>query len=137
MSSKNTVDILDQDALIPYVTDLALALDRGDVVALSGDLGAGKTTFARALIRHLTGNPGLEVPSPTFTLVQAYDLPRFPLVHADLYRVTNPDELIEIGIDSLPDGAVLLIEWPDRGANVLPKDYWELSLAIDRERGPD
>jgi tRNA threonylcarbamoyl adenosine modification protein YjeE len=137
MSAKNTVEILDQDALLPYVTDLALALERGDVVALSGDLGAGKTTFARALIRHLAGDPTLEVPSPTFTLVQAYDLPKFPVVHADLYRVSNPDELIEIGLDSLPDGAVLLIEWPDRGPGVLPEDYWELSLSVDHDRGPD
>src|SRR4051812_9394749 len=126
MSSKLTVEIPDQGALLPYVSDLAVALDPGDVVALSGDLGAGKTTFARALIRHLAGNHDLEVPSPTFTLVQAYDLPKFPVVHADLYRVTNPDELIEIGIDNLADGAVLLVEWPDRGASVLPTDYWEL-----------
>jgi N-acetylmuramate 1-kinase len=131
------VEIPNEDALRPYVTDLALALDRGDVVTLSGDLGAGKTTFARALIRCLAGDPDLEVPSPTFTLVQAYDLPKFPVVHADLYRVTNPDELIEIGLDSLPDGAVLLIEWPDRATNVLPKDYWELALSVVPDRGAD
>jgi tRNA threonylcarbamoyl adenosine modification protein YjeE len=131
------VEIPNEEALRPYVTDLALVLDRGDVVTLSGDLGAGKTTFARALIRCLAGNPDLEVPSPTFTLVQAYDLPKFPVVHADLYRVTNPDELIEIGLDSLPDGAVLLIEWPDRATNVLPKDYWELALSVVPERGDD
>lgn len=137
MPESFTVEILSQDALRPHVCDLAVALERGDVVALSGDLGAGKSTFARALIRHLAGNPKLEVPSPTFTLVQAYDLPQFPLVHADLYRVADPDELIELGLDSLPEGAVLLIEWPDRAPGFLPKDYWELALSVEPERGDE
>ncbi len=131
------VEIPDQDALRPYVADLAAALQRGDVVALSGDLGAGKTTFARALIRHLAGDPELEVPSPTFTLVQAYDLSKFPVVHADLYRVTNPEELIELGLDSLPEGTVLLIEWPDRAPDFLPQDYWELAFQVAPERGDE
>jgi len=69
--------------------DVAAMLMPGDIVTLSGDLGAGKTTFARALIRHLAGDERLDVPSPTFTLVQTYALPRFPLVHGDLYRVWN------------------------------------------------
>ena len=137
MSSPLLVEIPNQDALYPYIADLAMALERGDVVTLSGDLGAGKTTFARALIRHLADNPELEVPSPTFTLVQGYDLPRFPVVHADLYRVTNPDELSELGLDSLSDGAVLLIEWPDRAPNILPENHWEFSLSVVPERGHD
>ena len=85
------------------------------MITLSGDLGAGKTTFARALIRHLAGDPTVEVPSPTFTLMQAYELPRFPLVHADLYRFGDPAELVELGFDDLPADAVMLLEWPDRG----------------------
>ena len=66
--------------------DIANSLQRGDIVTLSGDLGAGKTTFARALIRYLAGDALVEVPSPTFTLMQTYDLPQFTLVHVDLYR---------------------------------------------------
>lgn len=137
MSSPLLVELPNQDALDPYIADFAQVLEPGDVVTLSGDLGAGKTTFARALIRLLADTPELEVPSPTFTLVQTYDLPRFPVVHADLYRVANPDELGELGLDSLSDGAVLLIEWPERAPNILPESYWEFSLSIVPERGND
>jgi len=137
MASTFAVEIPNEEALRPIITDLAQALERGDVVALSGDLGAGKTTFARTLIRMLAGNAELEVPSPTFTLVQAYDLQKFPLVHADLYRVTNPHELIEIGLDSLPEGTVLLIEWPERAPGVLPENYWEFALSTDTARGAE
>src|SRR5437868_13988816 len=73
--------------------DLAMALEPGDLLTLSGDLGAGKTTLTRALIRHLALDEKIAVPSPTFTLVQIYDLPRFPLVHADLYRLSDASEL--------------------------------------------
>ncbi|HYJ44441.1 MAG TPA: tRNA (adenosine(37)-N6)-threonylcarbamoyltransferase complex ATPase subunit type 1 TsaE, partial [Xanthobacteraceae bacterium] len=69
--------------------DIANSLQRGDTVTLSGDLGAGKTTFARALIRYLAGDALVEVPSPTFTLMQSYDLPQFTLVHVDLYRLSG------------------------------------------------
>ena len=96
--------------------DIAAALEPGDLVTLSGDLGAGKTTFARALIRYLAGDDTIEVPSPTFTFVQTYELPRFTLVHADLYRLSGAAELAELGFDDLPDGAVVLLEWPDRAA---------------------
>ena len=90
------------------------------MLTLSGDLGAGKTTFARALIRYLAGDETVEVPSPTFTLMQTYELPRFPLVHADFYRVSGSAELAELGFDDLPEGAVVVVEWPDRAAGFLP-----------------
>src|SRR5262245_4576260 len=102
------------------MVDIASALKPGDMITLSGDLGAGKTTFARALIRHLAGDDTIEVPSPTFTLMQSYDLPQFPLVHADFYRLGGAAELAELGFDDLPDGAVVLVEWPDRAAGHLP-----------------
>ena len=104
----------------------------GDFVALSGDLGAGKTTLVRAMIAHLAGGAEIEVPSPTFTLVQTYDLPHFALVHADLYRLSGPDELAELGIDDLA-GAVVVMEWPDRAGDTLPADRIEVALALGPE----
>src|ERR1700756_3279299 len=117
-----TVTIPNEAALAAFMTDIAGALEPGDLVPLSGDLGAGKTTFARALIRYLAGDDAIEVPSPTFTFLQDYALPRFPLVHADLYRLSSAAELAELGFDDLPDGAVVLMEWPDRAAGLLPPD---------------
>src|ERR1700741_1798853 len=104
------------------MADLALLIGPGDVITLSGDLGAGKTAAARAMIRHLADDEGLEVPSPTFTLAQIYELAPFPLLHADLYRVNDASELEEIGLSPLPEGTVALIEWPDRAGNTLPPD---------------
>jgi hypothetical protein len=111
------------------MADLALLIGPGDVITLSGDLGAGKTAAARAMIRYLAGDDALEVPSPTFTLVQAYDLPPFPLLHADLYRVNDPTELEEIGLSPLPEGTVALIEWPERAPSALPADRIDISLS--------
>src|SRR5207253_11453455 len=102
----------------------------GDFVTLSGDLGAGKTTLVRTLIRYLAGDAAIEVPSPTFTLMQIYELPQFPLVHADLYRLSGPAELAELGFDDLPEGAVVLLEWPDRADGLLPPDRLDVSLTL-------
>jgi tRNA threonylcarbamoyl adenosine modification protein YjeE len=111
------------------MADLALLIGPGDVVTLSGDLGAGKTAAARAMIRYLAGDDGVEVPSPTFTLAQSYDLPPFPLVHADLYRVNDPIELEEIGLSPLPEDTVVLIEWPERAPAALPQDRIDIALS--------
>ena len=96
-----------------YGAAIALRLRAGDVVALTGGLGAGKTTLARAILAAL-GHEG-EVPSPTFTIIEAYDSPplRLAAVHADFYRLVDPAELAEIGLDDYREGAVLLAEWPD------------------------
>src|SRR6476660_7129025 len=110
--------------------DLTSILKPGALVTLSGDLGAGKTAFARALIRHLAADETLDVPSPTFTLVQTYALPRFAVVHADLYRVSHAGELTELGVDEAAENAVVLLEWPDRAAEVLPADRLDIAFTL-------
>ena len=94
-----------ETATANLMADLALLIGPGDVITLTGDLGAGKTAAARAMIRYLAADGGLEVPSPTFTLVQGYELPPYPLLHADLYRINDPAELEEIGLSPLPEGS--------------------------------
>jgi tRNA threonylcarbamoyl adenosine modification protein YjeE len=107
--------------------DLAMALRPGDLLALVGDLGAGKTTLARGLIRSLADDPGLDVPSPTFTLLQSYDL-RLPVHHADLYRLASRDDIDELGLEeALADGAVL-VEWPERAGDRLPGNAIRIEL---------
>jgi len=125
-----SVVLPDEHATRRLMVDVACALDPGDVVTLSGDLGAGKTTFARAMIRYLAGDETVEVPSPTFTLMQSYDLPRFPLIHADFYRLSGSSELAELGFDDLPEGAVVLLEWPDRAGGTLPPDRLDVTLTL-------
>jgi tRNA threonylcarbamoyl adenosine modification protein YjeE len=125
-----TVTLANEEATERFAADIAAGLDPGDLVTLSGDLGAGKTTFARALIRTLAGDDTIEVPSPTFTLMQTYELPRFPLVHADLYRLAGAAELAELGFDDLPEGAVVLLEWPDRAAGFLPPDRLDITFTL-------
>ncbi len=130
------VTLSDEEATVRFAGDIAAALEPGDLVTLSGDLGAGKTTFARALIRALGGDDTLEVPSPTFTFLQTYELPRFDLVHADLYRLAGASELAELGFDDLPDGAVVLMEWPDRAAGFLPADRFDITFTLAPTLGP-
>ena len=129
--------LANEAATAHLMADLALLLGPGDIVTLTGDLGAGKTTAARAVIRYLADDEELEVPSPTFTLVQAYDLPAFPLLHADLYRISAPDELEEIGLSPLPDGNVVLIEWPERAGAVLPPDRIDIAFSHSNELGAE
>ncbi|MBI5132853.1 MAG: tRNA (adenosine(37)-N6)-threonylcarbamoyltransferase complex ATPase subunit type 1 TsaE [Rhodopseudomonas palustris] len=124
-----SVALANETATARLMAEVALLIGPGDVVTLSGDLGAGKTAAARALIRYLAGDDELEVPSPTFTLVQSYELPPFPLLHADLYRVEDPSELEEIGLDPLPDGTVALIEWPERAPGAMPTDRIDIALS--------
>jgi len=121
--------LANETATAHLMADLALLIGPGDVITLSGDLGAGKTAAARAMIRYLAGDDTVEVPSPTFTLAQTYDLPSFPLVHADLYRVNDPIELEEIGLSPWPDGTTALIEWPERAPGALPADRIDIALS--------
>jgi tRNA threonylcarbamoyl adenosine modification protein YjeE len=135
--SSFVVALADERATERLVADIAAALEPGDLVTLSGDLGAGKTTFARAMIRHLAGDPAIAVPSPTFTLMQIYELPRFPVVHADLYRLDAPGELQELGFDDLPEGAVVMLEWPDRAAGFLPGDRLDIAFTLAPSLGSE
>jgi tRNA threonylcarbamoyl adenosine modification protein YjeE len=118
-----------ETATAHLMADLALLIGPGDVITLSGDLGAGKTAAARAMIRYLAGDDTIEVPSPTFTLAQSYDLAPFPLIHADLYRVNDPMELEEIGLSPLPEGTLALIEWPERAPDALPEDRIDIAFS--------
>ncbi len=129
-SSTWDVVLPDEGATGRLAMDLAMMLAPGDMVALSGDLGAGKTTLARALIREIAGDARLEVPSPTFTLVQMYDLPRGRLVHADFYRIESTEEIEEIGWSEMADGAFVLVEWPDRARGLLEPDRLDISISM-------
>ena len=127
----------DEAATAHLMADLALLVGAGDIITLSGDLGAGKTTAARAMIRYLADDEELEVPSPTFTLVQAYDLLSIPLLHADLYRISDASELEEIGLQPFPDATVVLIEWPERAGDALPPDRIDIAFSHSNELGAE
>lgn len=106
---------------------LAGMLRNGDCVALEGEMGAGKSTFARALIRSLAGDTALDVPSPTFALVQPYDSRIGPVFHYDLWRLSGPDELYELSWDDACE-SVMVVEWPDRAEDLLPDDALHLTF---------
>jgi tRNA threonylcarbamoyladenosine biosynthesis protein TsaE len=109
---------------------VAKALRPGEAVCLSGPLGAGKTTLARGLVRALAGEDE-EVPSPTFTLVQFYDGPSFPLAHFDLYRLKDGNEAYELGLDEALSFGAAVIEWPERLGGALPRDRLDIELIPD------
>ena len=131
-----TVALADEQATRRLMTDVAAQLMPGDLITLSGDLGAGKTTFARALIRHLAGDEGIEVPSPTFTLMQSYHLPGLTVVHADLYRLSSPAEIAELGLEDFGPDTVELVEWPDRAGGLLPPDRLDIAFTLSPQQGP-
>lgn len=108
---------------------IAASLRVGDAIALQGELGAGKTTLARAILRALGVSE--VVPSPTFTLVQSYDTARLTVRHFDLYRIVESAELEELGIDEALDEGAALIEWPERAASRLPDDALRVALSAD------
>ncbi|CDZ66815.1 7.5 kDa chlorosome protein [Neorhizobium galegae bv. orientalis] len=122
-----TLTLADEAETIRLGEDMALALNKGDWIALSGDLGAGKSTFARAFLRALADDVELEVPSPTFTLVQSYEL-RIPVSHFDLYRLGDSSELDELGFEEALSNGICLVEWPEVADDLLPQARIQLRL---------
>lgn len=125
-----SLSLPDEAATAALAAALAPLLRRGDILLLDGPLGAGKTSFARALIRAMAGGL-VEVPSPSFNLVLTYDMPAGTLWHFDLYRVADPRELDELGMDEAFTDGITLIEWPDRLGAGLPDHALTLRLAPD------
>ncbi len=124
--------LADDTATAQLGKDLALALKVGDCLALSGDLGAGKSSLARALLRAMADDAELDVPSPTFTLVQSYEL-RIPVSHFDLYRLGDPSELTELGFDEALQSGICLVEWPEMAEGELPAERIDLRLTHEGE----
>ena len=108
---------------------LALTLAPGDLVLLEGGLGAGKTALARAIIRTLVGDATIDVPSPSFALVQPYEAAGRPVLHTDLYRLQDAREVDELGLFDRPD-AIVLVEWPERGREALPPARVTIRLSV-------
>ncbi len=124
------IPLVDEAATRSLASCLAPRLGAGDCVLLEGPIGAGKTAFARALIRARLGRHE-EVPSPTFTLVQTYDTADLEIWHCDLYRLADAGELAELGLDEAFEAALCLIEWPDRLGALEPDDALRLTLAAE------
>ena len=136
-SFRFTLANLDEQQLGWFAEELAFVLRTGDVLALRGDLGAGKTTLSRALIRALADDLLHEVPSPTFTLVQTYETPRIELAHLDLYRLTAAEEIEELGFDHLRSQGAVVIEWPERAKEYLGEDRLDIFLSEPEGGDPD
>jgi tRNA threonylcarbamoyladenosine biosynthesis protein TsaE len=124
-----TIELPDETATQALARSLAALANSGEQLALIGDLGTGKTVFARAFVRALCG-ADIEVPSPTFTIVQTYDAKDGrELFHFDLYRLESPDEALELDIDDAFANGISLIEWPERLGSFLPPNHLKLTLS--------
>jgi tRNA threonylcarbamoyladenosine biosynthesis protein TsaE len=134
-------ELPDEAATARLAQSVAALARPGDVIALFGELGGGKTAFARAFINALPAPDGTapapfeEVPSPTFTLLQTYERAPAPVWHFDLYRVTRPDEAYELGFEEALDGGILLIEWAERLGPLLPAERLELRFGYTKSAG--
>ena len=131
-----TIHLSDDAATADLGHRLAAVLRPGDIVLLSGGLGAGKSALARATIRALMADEGLEVPSPSFALVQPYESPRGPILHADLYRLADEREIEELGLLDDP-AAITLVEWPERAPALAARASVRIDLAIPPGGGRD
>ena len=126
--NEHTLTALDEPALARLAELIAFSVRAGDLIALHGDLGAGKTTFARAFLQAMSHPEAVEVPSPTFTLVQTYATPRLPIAHFDLYRLTDPAELDELGFEEALHTGAALVEWPERAARRLTGTRLDIAI---------
>lgn len=133
ISTKNHITVcssLEETHLLAHT--LAAQAKPGDVFALSGDLGSGKTAFAKAFIQSFFKTP-IEVPSPTFNIALPYDTPKGKIWHFDLYRIEQPKELIELGLEEMLEHSISLIEWPEIAADFLPKTHHKLHFTIGQD----
>lgn len=131
MPASHVIENVSEAALHHLGEELAFIARRGDLLALSGELGAGKTTLSRAIIHALMGDKTEEIPSPTFTLVQTYSTPRMAVAHFDLYRLGEASELEELGLDLALKNGIALVEWPERAGRLLPADRLDVRLDDD------
>lgn len=135
-----SVDIKNEDHTIGLAQNIAKALQPSDILCLHGDLGAGKTFFCRHLIRAITRNPDQDVPSPTFTLLQTYSAQDTEIYHFDLYRLSDPDEMYEIGWEDALQNGIILVEWPDRlghhSDDIAPETLLNIQIEIS-DQSPD
>lgn len=128
-ATPQTLFLADDDATASLGRRVAAILRPGDLVLLEGDLGAGKTALARTVVRTLVGDDRLDVPSPSFALVQPYDANGLPVLHADLYRLSGPRDVDELGLFDRPE-AIVLVEWPERSDEVVERATVAIKLAI-------
>lgn len=126
-----TVSIANETELLALGASLISQLSAGQTVCLSGGLGAGKTTLVRGMIQSVLGD--IDVPSPTYTLVQTYDMPEFELWHCDMYRLERPEDGYELGLMDAFEEAVCLIEWSDKLGNLIPQDALRIEIEFDGE----
>ena len=126
-----TVSIANEADLLALGASLIPQLSAGQTVCLIGGLGAGKTTLVRGMIQSVLGD--IDVPSPTYTLVQTYEMPEFELWHCDMYRLDRPEDGYELGLIDAFEEAVCLIEWPDKLGEIIPYDAMRIEIAFDGE----
>lgn len=132
MAQSKIIETNTEAQTIKAAQAFASSLKAGDIVFLHGDLGMGKSVFARAIVRMLCGDEDMEVPSPTYTIVQAYDANAATIWHFDLYRLSDPSEIYEIGWEEALDQGILLIEWPERLGDLAPDQAIHVNITSPR-----